>query len=405
MKIIPFIKLPQTDLIVDAIYEGGSAGNAGDDPISKLIPGIGNMAGFRYSGKGERKKLIVLYTSGEDKDWPDIFDLNRGMFTYYGDNRTPGHELHDTPRKGNLILKQIFMDLHEHDENSYKSIPPIFIFTKYPTENSSRSVQFRGIAVPGLSGMSSTEDLVAIWKSTKGQRFQNYKAVFTTLDASTISRQWINDISSGEYLTKNTPDAWNVWIESKKYIPLVAESTTNIRSVEEQIPNSKNDIDILEIIFSHFRDHPISFEAFAAKVYCLHDSRVIIDEITRGSVDGGRDALGRYRLGLDDDPVYVEFSLEAKCYRPGINGNKANTIGVKEVARLISRLLHRQFGILVTTSSIARQAYLEVREDRHPIIFISGKDIVNILVKNGLNTPALVKTLLEKDFNVPKVVT
>ncbi len=404
MKIIPFNKLPKTDLIVDAIYEGGQAGNAGDDPISKLIPGIGNMAGFRYSGKGNRKKIIVLYTSGEDKDWPDTFDLNTGMFTYYGDNRTPGHELHDTPRKGNLILRQTFMDLHSHDPDEYNLIPPIFIFTKHPTENSSRSVQFRGIAVPGFSGLSSTYDLVAIWKSTKGQRFQNYKAIFTMLDIAIVSREWIYDISSGEYLTENTSDIWKIWIKSKKYMPLIAESTTDIRSVEEQTPKSKNDIKILETIFEYFKDYPISFEAFAAKIYCLHDPRVIIDEITRGSVDGGRDALGRYRLGLDDDPVYVEFSLEAKCYRPGINGQKANTIGVKEVSRLISRLLHRQFGVLVTTSIIARQAYQEVREDRHPIIFITGKDIVDILVRNGLNTPALVKQLLEKDFNIPKEI-
>jgi hypothetical protein len=48
----------------------------------------------------------------------------------------------------------------------------------------------------------------------------------------------------------------------------------------------------------------------------MHDQRVIIDEITRASVDGGRDAVGRYLLGLSDDPVYAEFSLEAKRYRP-----------------------------------------------------------------------------------------
>lgn len=122
--------------------------------------------------------------------------------------------------------------------------------------------------------------------------------------------------------------------------------------------------------------------------------------MTRGSVDGGRDALGRYRLGLDDDPIYVDFSLEAKCYRPGINDKKPNTVGVKEVARLISRLLHRQFGILVTTSAVARQAYLEVREDRHPVVFISGKDIVDILVKNGFNTPGMVKRLLENEYSI-----
>jgi Restriction endonuclease len=98
----------------------------------------------------------------------------------------------------------------------------------------------------------------------------------------------------------------------------------------------------------------------------MHDPRVIIDEITRASVDGGRDAVGRYLLGLSDDPVYAEFSLEAKCYAPGIRGMNANNVGVKEVSRLISHIRHRQFGVLVTTSTIGRQAYEEVREDRHP---------------------------------------
>ena len=73
---------------------------------------------------------------------------------------------------------------------------------------------------------------------------------------------------------------------------------------------------------------------------------------------------------------------------------------MKEVSRLISRLRHRQFGVLVTTSVIARQAYEEVREDRHPIIFISGRDITEILIKNGYNTGDRVSGLLEDEFTV-----
>jgi hypothetical protein len=130
----------------------------------------------------------------------------------------------------------------------------------------------------------------------------------------------------------------------------------------------------------------------------MHDPRVIVDTITRGSVDGGRDAVGRYLLGLADDPVYAEFSLEAKCYQPGLDGAVINTVGVREVSRLISRIRHRQFGVLVTTSVVARQAYEEVREDRHPIIFLSGKDIADLLVSNGFSTPAAVRTLLETEF-------
>ncbi|MDA0892583.1 MAG: restriction endonuclease, partial [Proteobacteria bacterium] len=60
----------------------------------------------------------------------------------------------------------------------------------------------------------------------------------------------------------------------------------------------------------------------------------------------------------------------------------------------------RQFGVLVTTSVIARQAYEEVREDRHPIIFLSGRDIADILIGAGINTPQLVANLLTAEFPV-----
>jgi hypothetical protein len=182
-----------------------------------------------------------------------------------------------------------------------------------------------------------------------------------------------------------------------RYRALTSESTTVIRSVEAQTPDTLSKIAILETVSDHFKDAPLAFEAFAARVFQMHDSRVIIDEITRGSVDGGRDAVGRYLLGLSDDP---EFSLEAKCYRPGVRGHVANTVGVREVSRLISRIKHRQFGVLVTTSVIARQAYEEVREDHHPIVFFAGKDIVDILVSGGFNTPELVLQLLSNEFSV-----
>jgi hypothetical protein len=96
----------------------------------------------------------------------------------------------------------------------------------------------------------------------------------------------------------------------------------------------------------------------------------------------------------------VEFALEAKCYAPGIGGADANTLGVREISRLISRLRHRQFGVLVTTSAIARQGYEEVREDRHPIIFIAGKDITEILIQNGHNSPESVQGWLASEFPI-----
>src|SRR6202012_4030652 len=112
----------------------------------------------------------------------------------------------------------------------------------------------------------------------------------------------------------------------------------------------------------------------------------------RPSVDGGRDAIGTYRVGPLADRIALDFALEAKCYAP------ENGVGVKELSRLISRLRHRQFGILITTSFLGQQAYQELRSDRQPVVVISGADIAGILVKAGLGTPETVRNWLEAEF-------
>lgn len=97
---VDFVWLPRADLTVEQTYLGGGLGNAADDPLAKLLP-VGNQGGFRYSGSPAKDavRLVVLYTSGQNVDWPDELDPTTGTFTYYGDNRTPGRELHDTQRR------------------------------------------------------------------------------------------------------------------------------------------------------------------------------------------------------------------------------------------------------------------------------------------------------------------
>lgn len=407
MKIIPFDQLDNSKLTVDATYESSHDGLLSGEPLSKLLPGLGNMGGFRSSGRGEDKNFVVLFSTGEDKDWPDTLDLNTGQFTYFGDNKTPGHELHDTQKGGNKILRRVFELLHGSPADRQK-IPPFFIFKKSPTKLGSRSVQFKGIAVPGYPGLSATEDLVAVWKTTGGQRFQNYKSLFTVLDVATVPRIWVSDILAGNANSINAPQAWSDWINKGHYSPLKSVPTTIIRSEAEQQPDTRLKRDILKTVWSYFdhqdesekRQQAFIFERFAARIFQMHDNRVLVDEITRGVADGGRDAVGRYLLGLSEDPVYAEFSLEAKCYQPGFDGKNANRVGVKEVSRLISRIRHRQFGVLVTTSVLHRQAYQEVREDGHPIIFITGRDISEIMIKAGFNTVETVTQFLSAEFTL-----
>jgi hypothetical protein len=118
------------------------------------------------------------------------------------------------------------------------------------------------------------------------------------------------------------------------------------------------------------------------------DKNVISYDITRPWMDGGRDAVGKYRIGLESTAIEVDFALEAKCY------SIDSSVGVKETSRLISRLRHRQFGVFVTTSFIQRQAYKEIVEDRHPVIIIAAIDIVRILKNAGYSTEEDVKLWL-----------
>ena len=398
-NVVAYGDLKTCDIIVDAVYEGGSVANVAADPLSKLLPGVGNQGGFRAAGRGDDKKLVVLYTSGEDVDWPDSLDLSTGQLIYYGDNKTPGHELHDTGPGGNRILRHVFDLLHGHSEGR-RRIPPFFTFRKYPTATSGRSIQFLGIAVPGFRGLPATSDLVAVWKTSDNLRFQNYRATLTVLNIPVVRREWLNDISAGNPMSPSAPTAWVNWVTKGQYDALVSVPTTVIRSQIDQMPKTLEKTEILRAVWDHFRESPIAFEGFAARIFKMHDSRVIIDEITRGSVDGGRDAIGRYLLGFGEDPIYSTFALEAKCYAPPFAEVPGNSVGVKEVSRLISRIRHREFGVLVTTSVVGRQAYEEVRQDQHPIIFITAKDITEILTVNGYGSVDLVRELLDREFPV-----
>jgi len=68
------------------------------------------------------------------------------------------------------------------------------------------------------------------------------------------------------------------------------------------------------------------------------------------------------------------------------------------MSRLISRLRYRQIGVLVTTSYVGPQAYHEVREDGHPIVILTGIDIVSILRRCGISTPDGVRRWLDSGF-------
>ncbi|OLL75591.1 hypothetical protein Ae168Ps1_3992c [Pseudonocardia sp. Ae168_Ps1] len=375
-RVVPFSDLAMADLIVDQLYDGGTSGTAADDPIAKLLP-VGNQGGFRYSGSPKRGavRLAVLYTTGSEVDWPDVLDPQTGVFTYYGDNRTPGHDLHDTRRLGNVLLRDAFEWSHGPSQDR-RRVPPFLLFQK---TGPGRRIRFRGLLAPGAPGLTADDELQAIWRSTGGLRFQNYRAHFTVLTAATVTRTWLDDVLKGNGADSPAcPEVWSSWVEGRRFQPLLAPTTSTVRTPDEQIPTDAHQRQILTLIRETFRGREHDFEACAVELWRLIAPSTGKCDVTQPSRDGGRDAVGEYVLGPKSDPITIDFALEAKCYSDN------NSVGVREVARLISRLRHRHFGVFVTTSHFNRQVYVEVRANQHPIALISGADIVDTLRSAGL---------------------
>ncbi len=372
--------LSTVDLIVDAVYSGYKTDKGGiADPLVKLV-GVSRQGGFRYRGSKESPTLLVLTSNLSEPDWPDELDETTGRFTYYGDNREPGRLLHETPRFGNRLLKVIFDLIHCGQRDK---VPPVLIFT---TEGSGRSFRFRGLAVPGHPTLPASEDLIAIWKTTGVQRFQNYRAIFTILDEAIISREWVNSIGSGVATSCGEPKSWQSWVMTGSVNALLAPRTLLIRSKAEQLPSSEEDRSLIEVIRNRYREDPTGFEVCAGAITRLLLPEVSRIEITRPWRDGGRDGIGTLRLGQGPASINVVFALEAKCYSP------TNSVGVREVSRLISRIKNREFGVLVTTSYVDKQAYAEVIDDGHPVILVTASDIVRLLRCTGYSSPTLVES-------------
>lgn len=61
---IPFTEIDTADLLVDAVYEGGTAKNLGSEVLSKVMH-VGNSGGFRKCMKlgenGKRRKMWPMY--------------------------------------------------------------------------------------------------------------------------------------------------------------------------------------------------------------------------------------------------------------------------------------------------------------------------------------------------------
>jgi hypothetical protein len=382
-----FSELPSSDLVVNELYESGSNNNISDEPITKLLP-VGNQKGFRYAKRpgASMPHLVALFSTGEEVEWPDEIDWQAGQLTYWGDNREGSQNIEKPD--GNRLLAETYKLLHSNPPQR-ELIPPFFLFEK---GIKNRDVVFRGLLVPGAIELQEGEDLVAVWRSRGKDVFQNYRAIFTILDEARIERRWLTEIATRE-VQAHAPEQWKKWVRTGEAKALKAAPVRPWRTKVEQLPQTREDMNLLVTLHAHFTSNPHLFERFALHVWQA-DLRGSTGEVTRKSRDGGYDAFGELAVGPASDRINLGWVLEAKCYAPG------KSVGVKQVMRIISRVRPRMFGAIVTTSYVDRQAYEEIRADAHPIAIYSGADLVKYLRGIGLGDPSALKASLSANYPV-----
>lgn len=319
--------------------------------------------------------------------------MRTGLFRYYGDNRKLGNSVYETKHKGNQLLEDAFAAFHE---GRMAEVPPFLVFRK---TGRGRDVQFLGLAAPGHKNISTEDDLIASWYMMGGQRFKNLRASFTLLelDDGIVTRDWIDRLRNG------SPDSMD--FAPRCWIEYMGKGRSALNSYDlhviDQAPSKEDQLPkrgsrgerMLETIHKRYtgKGDACGFEACAAAIVQLMDQNFVEVERTRPWRDGGRDALAYYSIGPGPRPLKISCAIEAKCYDSG------HSVGVKEMSRLISRIKFREFGVMVTTSHVNKQAYSEVIEDGHPILVITGKSIVEILIKHGVNESNLDSWLDELD--------
>lgn len=342
--------------------------------------GINNASGFRAKSKAgqssdiENCAFCLLVTNFDEVEWPDSLDYETGVFTYFGDKRSEG-DLHDTIVGGNRFLRGTFNKLHTGRRHF---IAPILIFEKYKNNNGTY-MRFLGLAAPGAQGVSAFDDLVAVWRVKDRNRFQNYRATFTILKEDVIKKLWLEDMVNGMSPVESLhcPDTWRRWIETGIYEALTCERKREPRSRKQQLPQNSRERDALAKVQSTFSHR--DFEFAAVQIVQMMDQRFLDFTVTQRVRDGGRDAVGNYRVGHDNHQVHLRAIIEAKLWKEDAD------VGVKSMSRLISRIKHRDLGVFVTTSCFNTQVQRELIEDNHPVILVSGGDIARVLVANELD--------------------
>ncbi|MFH8792364.1 HNH endonuclease [Streptomyces sp. NPDC017941] len=183
----------------------------------QLSKGINPIAKVK-SSEGQRRPAILIRSSPwkagtTETPWHDVFDLDRGRISYFGDHRVDHTEpLGHTP--GNRVLLNVLPEHQSRTADQRASAVPLLVFASVTRNKTPKGyVQFCGVAV--IDGIERVEQEV------EGEPFPNYRYELSVLDLSAESERldwaWIEARANPELSAAHTvelgPRSWRQWVE------------------------------------------------------------------------------------------------------------------------------------------------------------------------------------------------
>ncbi|GAB2974105.1 hypothetical protein GCM10023080_043090 [Streptomyces pseudoechinosporeus] len=183
----------------------------------QLSKGINPIA--RVKGSGERRRPAILIRSSPWKagsaetPWHDVFDLDNGHISYFGDHRVD-HTVPVGSTQGNALLLEAFAEHQAPTAERRARAVPLLVFAAVSRNKTPKGyVEFCGVAV--------IERLEQIEQEAKGRPFPNYRYDLAVLDLSLEDGQldwaWIeargNPGLSADDALAHAPRSWREWVE------------------------------------------------------------------------------------------------------------------------------------------------------------------------------------------------
>ncbi|MEO3972529.1 HNH endonuclease [Streptomyces sp. CAU 1734] len=182
--------------------------------LSKGINPIARVKAF----DGPRRPSILIRSSpwkagSAETPWHDVFDLDNGRVTYFGDHRVD-HTVPVGETQGNAVLLESMGEHRARTEEQRAGAVPLLVFAAVSRNRTPKGyVQFCGVAV--------IRDAEQIEQKAEGESFPNYRYELSVLDLSAednrIDWAWIEARGNPELSTAETLDAaplsWRRWVE------------------------------------------------------------------------------------------------------------------------------------------------------------------------------------------------